>query len=377
MDVENVNLETYKIKKTYPSFVIDPKQTKKVLDLVHKEEIAPKLNNFKLVRDDEKGKRIILSENVSEVPKSIIEACGVEKIELSPYETYLDYHNFSLHDLLKLFLPEGCTIPSSFETIGHIARLNLLPEQQPYKKLIGQAILLENKSIKTVVSKIGTINSVYRSMELDLLAGEPNFITEVRQSNFRFKMDFSKVYWNSRLEREHDSLVETFNENAVVADAMCGIGPFAIRAAKKKNCTVHANDLNPDSYKWLCENCKLNNVVDKVHCYNLDAREFIVNIFEKGGCDYIIMNLPKIAVEFLDAVAEGAKKYRETARLPICIFHSFDGKDLDHEKSLLERAVKALGMPLAHLNLHKVRDVSPGKDMFRCSFDVNDLFNNI
>ena len=145
---------------------------------------------------------------------------------------------------------------------------------------------------------------------------------------------------------------------------------------KMINCTVHANDLNPDSYKWLKINCELNGVTDKVTCYNLDAREFIEKMFENGGCDYIIMNLPKIAVEFLDAVALGAKKYQKTARMPICYFHCFDDKEGNHEQSILDRAVAALGMPLAHINIHKVRDVSPGKDMFRCSFDVSDLFTS-
>ncbi|OHT11152.1 tRNA (guanine(37)-N1)-methyltransferase [Tritrichomonas foetus] len=371
------DLSKYQVPKTFQSFVVPPEKTGEVIKLLRKCDKLANYPGFRNVREDPNGRRILLAEGVkdiSEIPDEVKNIVG--SIELSPFDTFLDYHNYTLQDLMKLFLPEGCVIPSSFETIGHIARLNLLPEQQDYKKLIGQAILLKNPVIKTVVSKIGTINNVYRSMELDVLAGDPNFETEVKQSGFHFKLDFSKVYWNSRLEGEHDALVSTFNENAIVADAMCGIGPFAVRAAKKKNCKVYANDLNPDSYKWLQVNAELNHVADKIICSNLDAREFIVKIFENGGCDYIIMNLPKIAVEFLDAVAEGAQKYKETARMPICIFHTFDGKDEDHEASILARAVKALGMPLARLNVHKVRDVSPGKDMFRCSFDVRDLFND-
>ena len=242
--------------------------------------------------------------------------------------------------------------------------------------MIGQAILLKNPAIKTVAIKTGAINNVYRNMELEVIAGEKSFITEVKQSGLVFKMDFSKVYWNSRLEHEHDSLVDLFEENSIVADAMCGIGPFAVRAALRRHCTVYANDLNPESYKWLKENCKLNHVEDKVVCSNIDAREFIVNIFKNGGADYIVMNLPKIAVTFLDAVSEGAKKYRKTARLPIVYFHQFDDKNLNHEESLREKAIKALGMNLPKLNIHRVRDVSPKKDMFRCSFAVADLFQS-
>lgn len=41
---------------------------------------------------------------------------------------------------------------------------------------------------------------------------------------------------------------------------MCGIGPFAIPAAKKR-ITVHANDLNPDCIRYMRINAKLNKVL--------------------------------------------------------------------------------------------------------------------
>ena len=366
------DLTQIRIKKNLNSFVVPKEKTDKVVKALRKHDLLANFISFRSVQDDPNGRRILLAEGVTELPEDVKEITG--DIEITPYEVELDYRNMSLPELMSQFLPEGCISPSKFETVGHIARLNLLPEQQEYKKLIGQAILLKNPSIKTVVSKIGIIDNVYRSMNLEVLAGEPNFITEVKQSGYHFKLDFSKVYWNSRLEAEHDALVKLFTPKAIVADAMCGIGPFAIRAAKEKDCTVYANDLNPDSYSWLQVNCKLNHVEDKVHCSNEDARVFIKSIFKNGGCDYIIMNLPKIAVEFLDAVAEGAEEYRKTARMPICFFHCFDEKDGNHEDSILQRAVAALKRPLSRITIHRVRDVSPGKNMFRCSFDVNDLF---
>ena len=42
-----------------------------------------------------------------------------------------------------------------------------------------------------------------------------------------------QVYWNSRLEREHKHLVDTFKRSDVVVDVMAGIGPFAVPAAQK------------------------------------------------------------------------------------------------------------------------------------------------
>ena len=44
-----------------------------------------------------------------------------------------------------------------------------------------------------------------------------------------------------------------------MADVFAGVGPFAIPAAKN-GCAVFANDLNPDSVKWLRHNVNSNNV---------------------------------------------------------------------------------------------------------------------
>ncbi len=72
--------------------------------------------------------------------------------------------------------------------------------------------------------------------------------------------DFSAVYWNSRLQGEHDRLVSLFQEGEVIADVFAGVGPFAIPARQKKGCGVYANDLNPKSVYHLKENVSLNNV---------------------------------------------------------------------------------------------------------------------
>lgn len=47
--------------------------------------------------------------------------------------------------------------------------------------------------------------------------------------------------------------------NGIVADVFAGVGPFAVPAAKK-GCAVFANDLNPNSAKWLEKNVEDNRV---------------------------------------------------------------------------------------------------------------------
>jgi tRNA (guanine37-N1)-methyltransferase len=52
---------------------------------------------------------------------------------------------------------------------------------------------------------------------------------------------------------------------------MGGVGPFAVPLAMN-NVTVHANDLNPASYKYLVGNCRGNRCEKYLTCYNMDGR---------------------------------------------------------------------------------------------------------
>lgn len=128
--------------------------------------------------------------------------------------------------------------------------------------------------IKTVVNKVGTIANEFRVPEFEILAGEDNMVTEVKQYGATFKLDYSLVYWNSRLEHEHLRIISQFRPGETICDMFAGIGPFAIPAAQK-GCIVFANDLNPDSVHYLKINAKVNKVDNYVRAYNMDAREFI------------------------------------------------------------------------------------------------------
>lgn len=146
-------------------------------------------------------------------------------------------------------------------------------ELLPYKYIVGQVLLDKNPSCKTVVNKVGKIDTVFRTFEMELLAGEDNTVVSLKEENCIFRFDYKLVYWNSRLQHEHARLVQSFSKDDCVADMFCGIGPFVLPAAKK-GCTVYGNDLNPHCYQFLNDNLKLNKVsYSIVHGFRL-KREF-------------------------------------------------------------------------------------------------------
>lgn len=102
-------------------------------------------------------------------------------------------------------------------------------------------ILNKNPSaIRTVVNKVGNIETEFRTFPLEVIAGEANFEVTLKESNALFHFNFAEVYWNSRLQMEHLRMITKIRNTAatknsssphIVADMMGGVGPFAIPLA--------------------------------------------------------------------------------------------------------------------------------------------------
>ncbi len=381
-----------------------------------------------------------------------------QSYRLGKHTIVLTYQDWTAEEILsRLLLPENVKeVPSAFEAVGHLAHVNLRDELLPYKYLVGKVLLDKNTPrIRTVVNKLGSIDNKFRTFGMEVIAGDDSAKDGkswsdviVKEEGCEYRLDFRKVYWNSRLGGEHRRLVKVIRKDAldraqrnkrgeqndtetndeitsdttkkslVVADLMAGIGPFAIPLTartnesnhpkkedrgdtKKKNnnnknqtanklpplpIVVYANDLNPSSYEYLVVNAKRNrcdyitnydsmdsNGVDnkhKLYAYNMDARAFCHQLQDKGIFpDHCIMNLPAIALEFLDAF----RGFPRGGELPRIHVHCFAPKDTQAAKQeIWKRVETALGCVLNENNdkvqIHPVRDVAPNKNMYCISF---------
>jgi tRNA (guanine37-N1)-methyltransferase len=279
--------------------------------------------------------------------------------------------------------------------------------------------------VRTVINKldnVGTENA-FRTFQYEVLHGEDNMNVELREQGCTFKFDFAKVYWNTRLQTEHERVCSMFQEGEAICDVMAGVGPFAIPAGKKK-CFVWANDLNPESYKSLVDNIKINKVGDFVRPSNTDGAAFIrqsaidllkgersVPIYPKvkysrsappaakpvpertlrqpRAFSHYVMNLPASAITFLPAfiglysnvpdmsVDETKKLFapHTQQKLPMIHVHCFSTKSDDNVAEIKE-ICEEISRQLQHeitpetsdVNIHDVRDVAPKKRMFCASF---------
>uniref|UniRef100_A0A672RHB0 tRNA methyltransferase 5 n=1 Tax=Sinocyclocheilus grahami TaxID=75366 RepID=A0A672RHB0_SINGR len=166
-----------------------------------------------------------------------LKAYGVPQ-EIQKYQLKLTYENLKSEEILQAVLPEGQDVTSGFSRVG-------------------QVIIDKNPGVTCVVNKTNTIDSTYRNFQMEVLAGESNMVAKVRENGVLYEFDFSLVYWNPRLSTEHECIVSLLQRRDTVVDVFTGVGPFAIPAARR-GCEVLANDLNPESFRWLQHNSKLN-----------------------------------------------------------------------------------------------------------------------
>lgn len=203
-------------------------------------------------------------------------------------------------------------------------------------------------------------------------------VLQVKENGVAYEFDFSRVYWNPRLSTEHQRVVQLIKRGETVFDVFAGVGPFAIPAARS-GAHVLANDLNPESYRWLQHNCKLNKVESKVQTFNLDGRAFIQGPMKqelpallkgKAGI-HVLMNLPALAVDFLDAF-RGLLQQEPSGEETLPTVHCYGfSKDNDPETDVVKRASCSLGFPLEdRCSVHFVRNVAPNKDMMCVTFTL-------
>jgi tRNA (guanine37-N1)-methyltransferase len=192
-------------------------------------------------------------------------------------------------------------LPRSFDIIGGIAIIELAPELEPYSLEVGKGILRINPHTRLVVKRAGDVTGVFRTRELQVIAGTGGMETVHRESGCCFHLDVSSVYFNPRLAYERQRVAQHVAEGEVVVDMFAGVGPYSILIAKlQPNSKVYAVDLNPSAVKYLKENVLANEVADRVTPVQGDARELSRSALH-GIADRVIMNLPSEAEHYVDA----------------------------------------------------------------------------
>ena len=200
------------------------------------------------------------------------------------------------------------SLPHAVDFVGDIAIVEIPPELENYKRMIGEAMLSTHKRVSTVLAKSGAVGGIYRVRKFEVIAGADKTETVHKEHGCVFHVDLSKAYFSPRLSYEHSRIAAQVKQGETVIDMFAGVGPFSILIAKKcANVKIYAIDVNPDAVHYLKKNIKSNNVEAKVTSILGDARQIIKEEL-KAAANRIIMNLPEKAIEYVDIACEALQK---------------------------------------------------------------------
>jgi len=225
-------------------------------------------------------------------------------------------------------------------------------------RMLAQALLSKLKYVKSVWLAIAPTSEEYRIRRYVHLAGEERSTTLYKEYGCRFKVDILRSFITPRLSYEHYRVSQLVGEGEVVVNMFAGVGLFSILiACKSRARLIHSIDINPEAYKFMVENIRLNKVEDKVIPYLGDAARVIEERLQ-GVADRVLMPLPELA---LDYTPYALKALRGEGFIHFYLHvKALRGEDpIDKAYKLVEDRLKELGAKLKGWRGRVVRLVGP------------------
>ena len=189
---------------------------------------------------------------------------------------------------------------SAFDQVGDIIIVRIPDSLSSKKKIIGETLLEQVKTAKSVFYQSSSVEGEFRTRDLEILAGEDKTETEYKEFGCRFIVDVKKAFFSPRLSTERNRIADLVQEGETVVNMFGGVGMFSIIAAKRKKCTVYNIDINSIAAKLCEKNIELNKLKGKVISINGDATKIIEEQLQDKG-DRVLMLLPERSDEFLNS----------------------------------------------------------------------------
>ena len=205
-----------------------------------------------------------------------------------------------------LTLEENNEFISAFDQIGKIIIVRIPDSLLSKKKIIGETLLKEVKTAKSVFYQVSAVEGDFRTRKLEIIAGENNTETEYKEFGCKFTVDVENAFFSPRLSTERERIANLIQDGEVITNMFAGIGMFSIMVAKKKKCTVFSLDINPMASKLCEKNIELNKLAGKIISINGDAGE-IINEQLMDKSDRTLMLLPERSDEFLESAINTTK----------------------------------------------------------------------
>ncbi len=196
----------------------------------------------------------------------------------------------------------------SMDIVGSIAVIEVPERLVPKERVVAEAVLRRNPSVRTVVKKLGGHEGELRLQRYATLAGEETRETVVKENGVRLKIDLEGVYYSVRTATERKRVSDQVGVGERVLVMFSGAGPYVCVLAKHHpDADVTGIELNERGHELAVENARLNKLAN-VTLIQGDVRDVVPELAVRGvAFDRIIMPLPHTGADFLDEAFSVAK----------------------------------------------------------------------
>lgn len=198
------------------------------------------------------------------------------------------------------------SLKTAYDLVGDIAIIEIDHELEKKDKIIADAIMRTNPTIKTVLKKSGIHKGEFRTQDMIYVLGENRKETIHKENNVMLTLDVEKVYFSPRLSHERKRIYELVKKGEEILVMFSGAAPYPCVLSKNtKAKSIIGIELNPNGHKYGLLNVKLNKLTN-VTLINGDVKTVVPKLNKKF--DRILMPLPKSAEDFLDSALIASKK---------------------------------------------------------------------
>ena len=201
-----------------------------------------------------------------------------------------------------LTVSELSFLPRGFQTLGDVIILKLKPELFSKKEIIGKAYLGLLPSIRSIYLNKGKITGAFREPEeIEFLAGINNPIVEHKEHGITYRFDITKIMFSKGNLKERKILATLVKDGEIVVDMFAGIGYFSLPIGKHSNAEkIYSIEINPNSFKFLIENIKINHLEEKIVPISGNCKEEVLKLSDSGiKADHVVMGVFPAPIDYI------------------------------------------------------------------------------